>query len=341
MSLMLFAVAVSIALTGLVVWQLARRKADTTRGISAVFLALAVILVPLVGVIGYQHNGSSHLVAIDELAAKWTDEVNTGLDASATTAELTQQIALALSANPEQERLLFLAAQLDKQAGRYVAAEAKFAQMVALSPNDPQIAAEYAQVSYFANRGIVTRAIQERFDRALELDPVSRPILALLAIHSYQNQQPEQALAYWQRLLRVMPMDSPNRGAIVEAIEQVSSELGLDQSSRVIVVNVSLPTAIELQSTATVFVVARPSAQGAPLAVKRLTASSLPAQVTLSNQDAMLAGHNITNYDEFMVYAVLSQSGQVGKRQGDWESATFSVANEIEILDVVIDRQVE
>ncbi|MEQ3695648.1 MAG: hypothetical protein ABNH02_01630 [Pseudomonadales bacterium] len=340
MSLALVVLA-TLLVCGVVVWQLAKRDKAGSKGLSAILLAFAVVLVPLVGVLGYQSSGSQHLVEIDSLAAQWTEAVNTGADATAITAELSARINDALASTPDQERLLFLAATLDKQAGRYQAAETRFAQMEALSPNDPQVAAEYAQVSYFANRGIMTPVIQARLDRALELDPSSRPVLALLAVHNYQNQQPEIALSYWKRLLQVLPMDSPSRPMIVEAVNQVSSELGIDTSARSVTVFVQGTDEIVASPSAMVFVVARPNSHGAPLAVKRISAASLPAEVVLSAQDEMISGHNIANFEQFIVYAVLSQTGQAGKQQGDWESATFSVDGEIEALDVVIDRQVE
>jgi cytochrome c-type biogenesis protein CcmH len=340
MSLALVIIA-TLLICGGVVWQLAKRDKPGSRGLPTVLLALAVILVPLIGVLGYQSSGSYHLVEIDSLAAEWTQAVNTGADATAITTELSTRINDALASTPDQERLLFLAATLDKQAGRYQAAEARFAHMAALSPNDPQIAAEYAQVSYFANRGLMTPGIQTRLDRALELDPTSRPVLALLAVHNYQNQEPELALSYWQRLLQVLPMDSPNRPMIIEAINQVSAELGIDNAARSVKVFVQGTEDIVASPSAMVFVVARPNSEGAPLAVKRIPASTLPTEVVLSSADEMISGHNIANFEQFIVYAVLSQTGQAGKQQGDWESATFSVDVQIEALDIVIDRQVE
>ncbi|WP_298635162.1 hypothetical protein [uncultured Umboniibacter sp.] len=340
MSLALVVLA-TLLVCGVVVWQLANRDRVRNSGLSGMLLAFAVILVPLIGVLGYQSSGSQHLVEIDSLAVEWTEAVNTGADAAAITTELSARVNNALESSPEHERLLFLAATLDKQAGRYQAAEARFAQMTALSPNDPQVAAEYAQVSYFANRGIMTPTIQARLDRALELDSESRPVLALLAVHNYQNQQPELALNYWQRLLRVLPVDSPSRPMIVEAVNQVTTELGIDTSARSVKVAIKGAEEIVASPAAVVFIVARPTSQGAPLAVKRISAASLPTEVVLSAQDEMISGHNIANFDQFIVYAVLSQTGQAGKQQGDWESATFSVDSEIEALDVVIDRQVE
>lgn len=340
MSLALVVLA-TLLVCGVVVWQLAKRDRSGIRGLPTVLLAFAVILVPMIGVLGYQSSGSHHLVEIDSLAAEWTQAVNTGADATAITTELSARINEALAATPDQERLLFLAATLDKQAGRYQAAEARFAQMETLSPNDPQIAAEYAQVSYFANRGIMTPVIQARMDRALELDPTSRPVLALLAVHNYQNQEPELALSYWQRLLKLLPMDSPNRPMIVEAINQVSTELGIENTARSVRVLVQGTDEIVASPSAMVFVVARPNREGAPLAVKRIPASALPIEVVLSAEDEMISGHNIANFEQFIVYAVLSQTGQAGKQQGDWESATVSVDAQIKVLDVVIDRQVE
>ncbi|HEY1077348.1 MAG TPA: c-type cytochrome biogenesis protein CcmI [Fontimonas sp.] len=70
----------------------------------------------------------------------------------------------------------------------------------------------------------------------------------------------------------------------------------------------------------TLFVVARrPDAPGPPLAVQRLGARSLPAQVTLDDSNAMAPNIKLSSADRWDVIARISRSGTAQAQSGDLE----------------------
>ena len=88
-----------------------------------------------------------------------------------------------------------------------------------------------------------------------------------------------------------------------------------------ITASVSLAPGFEVAADAPVFVIVRQAgAAGPPLAVRRLTAGDLPAQVTLTAADAMLPGRPLPLEESVQVLARVSSSGGPVRRAGDLES---------------------
>ncbi len=98
-----------------------------------------------------------------------------------------------------------------------------------------------------------------------------------------------------------------------------------------------------ISGSETVFVFARAvNGPPAPLAVKRLRASALPARVVLSENDSMTQGLSITTFPQIQVSARVSASGNAIASPGDLQgmSAPFAVADTARV-DVTIDDVVE
>lgn len=112
-----------------------------------------------------------------------------------------------------------------------------------------------------------------------------------------------------------------------------------------VAVNVSLDSALagSVSGSETVFVFARAvNGPPAPLAVKRLPASALPATVVLSESDSMAEGLTLGTFPQARVVARLSRSGNVIASTGDLEGSSdpFDPGSTGHI-DVVIDRPVD
>ena len=77
-----------------------------------------------------------------------------------------------------------------------------------------------------------------------------------------------------------------------------------------------------------------------PLAVKRMTVADLPANVSLSDADAMVAGRSLRDAGTVELVARASVSGNVKAGPGDYEgtSGALSVAEASKPISLVIDR---
>jgi len=67
-----------------------------------------------------------------------------------------------------------------------------------------------------------------------------------------------------------------------------------------------------------------------PLAAQKLTAADLPATVTLSDSQALMADQNLSSVDQVKLIARLSTTGSATPQSGDWET----VSEVIELRDI-------
>ena len=106
-------------------------------------------------------------------------------------------------------------------------------------------------------------------------------------------------------------------------------------------VQVSMGPDIELPATTTVFLIVRaPDSGPMPLAVKRMTVADLPAEVTLSDADAMVAGRSLRDAGVVQLVARASVSGDVRAGPGDFEgsSGELRIPEIRQPISLVIDR---
>ncbi len=123
--------------------------------------------------------------------------------------------------------------------------------------------------------------------------------------------------------------EAPN-GAVSGAVRAVE-----------IPVHLALGPGVELPATTTVFLIVRTPGGGAmPLAVKRMTVADLPADVSLSDADAMTAGSSLREAEVVEVVARASVSGDVRAGPGDYEgtSGALQVAAISQPITLVIDH---
>lgn len=81
-----------------------------------------------------------------------------------------------------------------------------------------------------------------------------------------------------------------------------------------------------LAPDAPVFVIARDGQNPMPLAVRKLAVRDLPAEVVLTDDDAMLFSHRLSGADHFVLLARVSPSGSATPSPGDPQSAVVTLA---------------
>lgn len=169
--------------------------------------------------------------------------------------------------------------------------------------------------------------------RALELDKNHPQGLWLAGMYHLQLNQPDKAIRYWQTLLPLMHKAPEQQERLTQLIERArnmqagSTNQQTNQvekiASKTINVQVTLDATLQtkVQASDTVFVFAK-AKQGppAPLAVKRIKVADLPANITLSDSDAMMPQLTISKFPNIIVNARISKSGNAIAQSGDIES---------------------
>jgi cytochrome c-type biogenesis protein CcmH len=212
------------------------------------------------------------------------------------------KLAAKLREHPDDAEGWALLGRTYKATGHYLEARDAFKQAVAAAPGDAGFEREYASAETPNDAG---------------------------------SDEPEQCPAPGMNMAGgAASMDSACTGNPVRA-----------NDSTVITVKVSLDPKLKAKvlPSDTLFVFAK-AAQGPamPLAIARLTAAQLPASVTLSDSMSMLPNLTLSKFDQIVLGARISKSGNAVAQKGDYQTISSALANtSVEPIRLTIDRMVE
>lgn len=194
-------------------------------------------------------------------------------------------------------------------------------------------------------------------ENALALDPASQAALFYAGMAAANRNDLELAADRWERLLGMNPPDNirdylttnisiwrgeepPPQAPAVAGPVAAEAEVPADA---VISARVSLSEAAKAAVTGdtSVFIIARdPAAPSPPIAVSRHMLSELPAVVSLTDAQSMVAGRNLSAFAEIELLARVSMSGGPAAAPGDWFGSLIVRPAENNSVVLTIDQQV-
>jgi cytochrome c-type biogenesis protein CcmH len=131
-----------------------------------------------------------------------------------------------LAGQPDDAAGWFRLARAYAVLGRGEAANAAYARAYKLTPDDPQLIAEYAAFLYESDPQNTGGQVFGLFSRLHQLDPENRDALWFLGFAAYQKGDHKQALGYWDRLLKSLPADSPEAEHMRAITAKTRQQLG-------------------------------------------------------------------------------------------------------------------
>lgn len=137
-----------------------------------------------------------------------------------------------LNNNPEDIEGWFMLARTYAIMNRYDEAASTYAKLNEVVPNDPQILSDYADVLAMTNQGSLIGKPAELIEEALELDPEYPKALALAGTAEFEKNDFDQAAAYWERLLAVIPPDSQLAQSVKESIDEANTLAGKETGAQ-------------------------------------------------------------------------------------------------------------
>ncbi|MEO0369498.1 MAG: c-type cytochrome biogenesis protein CcmI, partial [Pseudomonadota bacterium] len=330
--------------------------------------SLVIIVLVVVGSVAvYLINGEPDIISkIDT-----QDGVDTNVVSTEVT-EMVRQMEARLEAQPNDSEGWLMLGRTQLTLGNYAQAETAFLRLLSIEGPSASLYASLADASALAQQGNLTGMPKQYIDSALELEPTQPQALWLAGLHATQIDNPAQAIEYWNTLLPQLAGVPDRQAELAEIIRELEQNTlmnsagsstpanGLDQqtqqdstaqptskysSSETVAVNVTVSGALRSMLTpeTRVFVLAR-AEQGprAPLAVQRHQVKDLPLALTLSESDAMMENFNLSLFDQVVVQARISLSGDPVARPGDLESLPIvvTVADDT-VVDLLIDQVVE
>lgn len=266
--------------------------------------------------------------------------------------------------NPNDPEALVVLARAYVDLKRYADGSRIYERLVKIIPDEPILWADYADALAMA-QGSLRGKPTELLERSLALNPNHDKSLALAGSAAFERGDYAAAVRYWEKLLELLPKeDTENARMIEDALSQArhiltQNKRGMKTAPPLDQINKSTSQAqagkeritgtvrlsAEFKENAdpgdTVFVLAR-AAQGPkmPLAILRKQVKDLPLSFVLDDSMAMAPQMKMSNFDQVVVVARISKSGNAMPQPGDMMGISKPLALGSKGVKIVIDQPV-
>lgn len=286
-----------------------------------------VVVVPVLSVSMYLKLGEYRVIESPQLAEarKSTTTAGQGLSMEA----MIERVKQRLRDNPEDAEGWFILGRTLLAMQKVDEAVTAFQRTYDLVDNESGVMFTLADALAVQNGGSMAGEPEMLVAKGLGISPMDPTGLWLAGLAAEQKKDYKRAYASWAKMLPLITED-------IESTKEVNRLLGIleerDPTIEPIATTVAAiaPASISLsvdldasllEKTAPediVFVYAK-AMQGPPmpLAVKRLRVSDLPARVNLSDNDAMIASMKLSSFDQVIIGARVSKSGNPVGQPGD------------------------
>ena len=139
--------------------------------------------------------------------------------------ELIDKLRAKLDDSPKSAKGWYLLGRLYTGQNEKQKAVDAFAKAYQLNSNEEQYAVNYAHSLWQLNNRQFTEQITQIFSNLLKNNPNQPDALAMLAMDSFVSHAYENAINYWQRLLKLAPQQSEEAQAIRKAIAKAQERL--------------------------------------------------------------------------------------------------------------------
>lgn len=301
--------------------------------VSALFIALGTLFF-------YQQLGTPQYLAYAGPGAGQTENVSHMASEVKTVDELVTRLQQKLDSNPNDAEGWFLLGRSYMSLSRYADAVQALEKAHEIIGDHPAVLVGIADAEAMTRDGNLTGRPSDYIDKALELEPDNQTALWLGGMASHQNGMFQQAIDRWSALLPQLEADQASQQQVHELIQEAvaqAKQAGVEVSFNVaakaaaeeptpsvaIKAWVSLDDAVasKVQPQDTVFIFAKAaSGPPMPLAAFKTTVADLPMEVTLDDSLAMMPQMKLSAFEQVVVSARISKSGQPMASAGDLSS---------------------
>lgn len=264
-----------------------------------------------------------------------------GLDPAAETAQLSipemvARLEKRLKSNPEDIQGWRMLGRSYSVLQNYAGARDAYGEAYKRDPANTAIILDYAEALAHANNNNVLGRPAELIEEALQRDPANQRALILKGVVLYHQDDLTGAIRAWKSVMGQPEVDEQTRAVVQNLIDQteelkdpVSSGQAQTESQTVnkpaaAAASVTVELSLAPQFTAqvspndTVFIFAQAaSGPKMPLAVARKRVADLPLKIVLDDSSAMTQGMNLSAFNQVVVSARVSKSGNASAASGD------------------------
>ena len=261
--------------------------------------------------------------------------------------DMTRQLAQRLEADPEDVEGWAMLGRSYMALQQFSESANAWQRAAGLAPDDAGILTNYAEALGLASDGKLDGEPTRLLERALDLDPTYSKALALRGGAAFASGDYQGAVSFWQRLLVLSSDDQELSEALKTGIAEAKSRLDGSENGAGVPGSIRGVVSLSPQMTEgaspgdTVFIFVR-AADGPrmPLAVARVRVEELPYDFHLDDSMAMIPDKKISDFQQLVVGARVSGSGNAVRASGDLEGFSSLVGPATSGIQVLIDRRV-
>lgn len=228
--------------------------------------------------------------------------------------------------------------------GEFSKAAEAFDKVISIEGDSAELFGAKAQAYYYRDNQKITPDVQQLIDKATALDPKDPSTNILIGMHNFINENYAIAIKYWEVVIN-SNKSNVNTQALVEAVNEAKARLNNSQVAPQLTqpdnmntnnseaLGPQLTVRVEVSETITqqliqgidktvfIYAVSSDAKHGRmPVAAVKLRASDLPVTVVLNDSKAMTPQAKISDVPQVNIYAVVSASGSVGVKSGDYKA---------------------
>lgn len=325
------------------------------------FVALAAI--PIVAVLGYLVLGVPDAI---EGRPPVQSAAGGAAGHAGDLAQLVERLAARLEQDPRDAEAWVLLARSRQMLGQPAEAVKAIAKAIELEPRIAPLWADYADMIVAAANGEWTGAAKDALARSLALDPAQPKALWLAGSEAFTRRDYAGALAHWEKLPPLVEQGSEVAQMIAANIAEartlfagggkppqdaprpadgapVAAAAAPADKTRAVhgIVQLDPRIAGRVEPADTVFVFARAhEGPKMPLAIRRIAVKDLPYRFTLDDSAAMAPGMVISAFDQVVIGARVSRSGDAAPKPGDFQGLSAPVKPGTGDIRVTIDAEI-
>lgn len=194
--------------------------------------------------------------------------------------------------------------------------------------NSAEALTGYAEAAALAGGGELTAEAAGLFERALQLAPGDRKALWYGGLAAAERGDTDIARTRWQKLLDMNPPENMAQLLREQIAALGSGPAAAETGAALLDVSVTLAPSLRdrVSAGAPLFILARPAGAGSgpPLAVVRRQAGDLPLRVELSDADAMMPGHTLSDHKSVEIVARVALGNTPTAQPGDLYGSAIS-----------------
>jgi tetratricopeptide (TPR) repeat protein len=205
-----------------------------------------------------------------------------------------------------------------------------FERSIELDPNNVGTLTSYAQALLMVGQEAQLQTAERALSRVLSIEPDNVSALGMLAVVTSELGKFNESLTHWTRLQGFIGESDPNYAAVTEKIAKMRAALNQQEpateaepagkTANKVEVTVSLSESLKdkLPSSGVIFVFAQGlSGSKMPAAVVKLPLADFPITVSLSDDNAMVQGYNLSQLTQARIVARISADENVALATGE------------------------